>query len=210
MTASISFIAQGPNSTINTPAGSGLGFYGSAGFGASVGVNAYQANTYVTDATGTQQGQQCHNTQYLNSASGIVDTATSGISITCFPNYQCPLNVRFTNSSPVKTQNAKLVIYDRTNINNAASGVLTYMAQVIHPDTVQNNDGSGDKTWRQFYYSNAGSGLPLVNSPGTSGLSPNGVNTVDTQHDWYVAISASPDSIGSKSLYGLFAYAEFL
>jgi hypothetical protein len=41
--------------------------------------------------------------------------------------------------------------------------------------------------------------MPLVASPGTSGFSPNGVGTIDTQHDWYVALSASPDSVGSKN-----------
>jgi hypothetical protein len=52
--------------------------------------------------------------------------------------------------------------------------------------------------------------MPLIASPGTSGLSPSGADTVDVQHDWYVAISGSPDSIGSKTQYGLYVSLEYL
>jgi len=52
--------------------------------------------------------------------------------------------------------------------------------------------------------------MTLSSSPGTSGLRPSGANTLDARHDWYVAISASPDSIGSKTLYGLYISLEFL
>ena len=211
--ATITFIAQGVNASINTLSGSGLGFYGSAGFGASVAVGAYQANTYVTDATGTLLGPQCHNIQYQNASSGVVDTATSGIAITAIPNFQAPLNIRFTHNSPVKVQNAKVYIFDRTNINNAASGVTTQVAEIKHPTVTQTNNGSGSTGWVGFDQSIAysvGSGMPFSAGPGTSGLSPNGINTTDVQHDWYVAISQSPDTIGSKTLNGLYFYTEYL
>jgi hypothetical protein len=40
----------------------------------------------------------------------------------------------------------------------------------------------------------------------------NGSNSAwtDTQHDWYLVLSASPDSIGSKTLYGLWVSLEYL
>jgi hypothetical protein len=89
--------------------------------------------------------------------------------------------------------------------------VTTKVCEVIHPDTTQNNTGSGDTTW----LTPGGSGVVvnLAPAPGCSGLyAGNGSNGAwtDTQHDWYLAISASPDSIGSKSLYGLYAYLEYL
>jgi len=134
------------------------------------------------------------------------------------PNNLATLNVRFTHSSAVKTQNCVFHIFDRSSVNNPASGVTARCAQIIHPDTVQNNNGSGDVTWvgittnpQTGSATVGGSGitLSLVASPGTSGFRPNGADTSDTQHDWYVAISASPDSVGSK-LFAGYALCEYL
>ena len=208
----INFIAQGPGAVIPALAGSGLGFYGSTGFGASVGVGFWQGTTWVTDATGTIQGSQCHNIQYLNTASGLIDSATSGVLLTQIPNYLAPLNIQFLSGSAVNVQNAKVMIFDRTNINNAASGVHTAVAEIVHPDTVQNNDGSGTKNWQVFSYLTPGSSMPLSASPGLSGIygGTQNANHTSTEHDWYLALSASPDSIGAKNLYGLYVYLEYL
>lgn len=204
--AAINFFA-GENFAIDDLAGSGLGFYG-GGFNQSVEVGAWQTATFITDGNGSSQGPQVDNIQFLNAGSGVVNGASSGIALTAVPNYLATLNPRFTHSSAVKTQNAKLRIYDRSNINNAASGVTTKVAELIHPDTVQNNNGSGDTAWN----TPAGSAviMDLVSSPGMSGLSPNGASTTADRHDWYVAISASPDSIGAKTLYGLYVECEYL
>lgn len=189
--------------------GSGLGFYGN-GFGVSVNVGAYQDTTFITNANGTAQGAQVNNIKYQNVSSGIINSASSGVWLTMIPNYLATLNVRFTHSSAVKTQNTKLYIYDRVNINNDPSGVTQQVAEVIHPDIVQNNNGSGDATW----VSTHGSAVicSLAPSPGPSGVwAGNGSNSLASfnWHDWYVNLSASPDSIGSK-LYGLYVYTEYL
>lgn len=204
--AQISFYA-GEDFNINNLTGSGLGFYGSA-FGDSVNVGEYQATTFITDSNGTSQGPQVDNVKYLNSASGIVNSSSSGIPLISIPNYQATLNIRFTHSSAVRVQNAKARIFDRASINNPASGVTTKFAEIIHPNTTQLPTGSGDTTW----HTPAGSSVvvDLVASPGTSGFSPNGISTSDTQHDWYAAISASPDSIGSKTQYALYVSLEYL
>ena len=60
-----------------------------------------------------------------------------------------------------------------------------------------------------------GSGIivPISDSPGASGnYAHNGTGSehTATQHDWYLAISASPDSIGSKTQYGLYVELEYL
>jgi hypothetical protein len=203
--AAINFFAAGYN--LN---GSGLGFYGN-GFGQSVNVGAYQQTTFITNANGTAQGQQVNNIQYYNSGSGLVNSASSGVWLTQIPNYLATLQIQFTNASPVKAIQVQAYIYDRTNINNGASGVLTATAQLIHPDTIQNNNGSGDTSWN---FPNGSAVIQnLANSPGISGLyAGNGSNSTrnDTEHDWYLAISASPNSIGSKTLYGLYVSLEYL
>lgn len=209
--AQINFIAQGPGSLINNLAGSGLGFYGSSGFGASVAVGNWQGTTWITDSTGTIQNAQCHNTQYLNAQSGILDSATSGVPLLEIPNYMCPLNIQFTNGSAVNVQNAKVQVFDRVSIANSPSGVHQAIAEVVHPDTSQSNTGSGTKTWQVFSYLTPGSSMPLSASPGLSGIYGGTQNAThaSTEHDWYLAMSASPDSIGAKG-YGLYVYLEYL
>ena len=61
--------------------GSGLGFFGDSGFGASVEVGKYQGSTFVTDGAGSIQGPQGKNIKYLNPGSGIVGAASSGIGL---------------------------------------------------------------------------------------------------------------------------------
>lgn len=194
-----------------TLGGSGLGFYGDAGFGASVPVGSWQGRTFVTDGNGIVQGPEAKNIKYLNAGSGILGQAGSGIGLKAMPNYQATLNPRFTHSSAVKVQNVQLYIYDRSNINNPASGVTTKVAELIHPSPIQGPGGSGSSQWN----TPGGSAVivTLAKSPGMSGLNAgDGSASVytDTRHDWYLAISASPDSIGAKTQYGLYMSLEYL
>lgn len=196
--------------------GSGIGFYGSS-FGASVAVGSYQDKSYITNSTGTTQGAEVWNTKYIHPNSGSL--AGTPVNLSGIPNYQATLNVRFEHSSAVKTQNAEFRIYDRSNINQPASGVTCKVAEIIHPNVAQSLTGSGDGTWigedvnpQTGSATVGGSGITvsLVGSPGTSGFSPNGTQTTDTRHDWYLTISASPDSIGSKTLFGGYIALEYL
>ncbi len=193
--------------------GSGLGFYGPS-FGSSVQVGAYQQTTFITDGNGTSEGPQVDNIQWKHPDSGAINGAEEKI-LTAIPNYLATLNPRFTHGSAVQVQNVKARIYDRVDIDNPASGVTTEVAELIHVDIVQNDNGSGDGTWIELTPITGGSGIivDLADSPGLSGLfAGNGSQSTraDTSHDWYVALSASPDSIGSKTLYGFYIELEFL
>lgn len=189
---------------INNLSGSGLGFYG-ASFGASVAVGAYQDTTFVTDSNGTTNGGSADNVKWLHASSG---QCTSGsIHLHEIPNKDATLNIRFTNATAVKTQNTKLRIYDRVSINNDPSGVVCWAASIIHPWTATTPSGSGSLTWTQPRGSSVI--LSLTDSPGMSGLSPNGSNTTETRHDYYVALSASPSTVGSK-LFALYVSLEYL
>lgn len=191
--ADIKFYA-GENFNIHSVGGSGIGFYGS-GFGNSVAVGSFQDLTFITDSTGTVEGPQVDNNKYLNS-SGVGINGGSEQHLLELPNYLATLNVRFNHSSAVKTQNVKLYGSQRGNKNLSPSGLTLMAADIIHPDTSQTFSGSGDAAWVQLQGS--GQVLDLVSSPGTSGLRPNGQNTSDTRHDWYIALSAKPTSAGAK------------
>lgn len=217
----ISFFA-GENFSIDNISNSGLGFFGDNGFGASVLVGNFNGRTFITNGAGTTQGAEVDNIKYHDAGSGILGQTGSGIGLKAIPNYQGTLNLRFTHTSAVQTQNVKVRAYDRTNINNLASGVTVRMAELIHPGITQVPLGSGDDAWvgstanpQTGGLTMGGSGLvlTLANSPGTSGLfAGNGSNSTktDTQHDWYLAISCSPDSVGSKTQFGLYVELEYL
>jgi hypothetical protein len=210
MVANIAWLA-GQNFTIADLSGSGLGFYGDSGFGASVKVSFWQGRTFITNGSGTTQGPEVDNVKYLNVGSGILGQTGSGTHLLAIPNYQATTQIRFTNDTAVKVQNAEFRIYDRSDVNKPASGVTTKVAELIHPSVTQVQNGSGDAVW--FTPGGSGVVVPLAASPGVSGLyAGNGSNSLwsDTTHDWYLAISCSPDSIGSKALFGAYVSLEFL
>lgn len=88
---------------------------------------------------------------------------------------------------------------------------------------------AGDHGWTQFADGFAMADLTLTPGPGPSGLntssdevlatgdgtytnwiSQSGESCRSTRHDWFVAMSASPDSIGSKTDFGLYFTLEYL
>lgn len=215
--ATISFFG-GEGTAVVSMAGSGLGFYGPGGFGTSVRVSEYQDNTYITDSTGSTQGAKCDNIKWMAAGSGQIAGATT-LALRDIPNYLSTLNIRFTHTSAVKTQNASVRTFDRVSINSPPSGCQILLFETIHPWTDSQPTGplgSGTTTWKNP----GGSGgvvnsvtydtpMSLAASPGMSGLSPSGSNTVDTQHDWYLGVSATPDSL-SAHLAGLYFSVEYL
>lgn len=213
MAVNITFWA-GEDFQIQDLQGSGLGFYGDDGFGASVRVGSYQGRTFITNGAGTTQGPEGDNVKYLNAGSGILGQTGSGIALTCIPNYLATLNIRIESddATSFQTQNSQIRIYDRNDPANPASGVTCMVAEVIHPDTTQSNTGSGDTTWTTFDPDTTGVVLSLCPSPGISGLYAGNGNDgawTDTRHDHYVLISASPDTVGSKT-FGLYMEVEYL
>lgn len=204
MAVSVEFYAMDIKIPVPT---SGLAYF-STGWGNSVEVGDYSAVCFISDANGTVQGTQVHSIQYQNISSGIINSASSGVAVTCIPNLY-GLNIRFIpDGASVKTQNAKFRITHRGDIDADPSGVTCQCIELIHPDPVQHNNGSGDTGWQEVYGS--GSILSLTSSPGVSGQYINSTETYSSQqHDWYIGISPSPDSISSKYFQGFFS-VEFL
>ena len=235
--ASISFHAGG--TSINNLSGSGLGFFGGS-FGQSVQLNNWQSSTFITDGNGTNNGGTANNVKYSTDTKGFAVGVVPATGLLYIPNTKASLNIRFTNDSDVRTQNVKLKIFDRTNKDHPASGVITRVAELLHSSSSYIIEGSGDSTWwgsashtgsdaHGTYNGSAnpssrlptgtntvgGSGVfvPLAQSPGPSGAyAGNGASNTGqySQHDWYVALTASPDSIGSKTQYGLYVELEYL
>lgn len=224
------------NQTIIDQTVSGVGFFG-GGFGLSVPVDSYQTTSYVTNSDGSIEGSKLQNTKYA-SASGVEHNGAAEVDNDTIPNYYAPLQIRFDHPEAVRVQNCQLRIFDRNDITNHASGVTTQVYEVRHPETVAGankaldyrypNTGS-DQGWQEFMYdgvTNEVSPMDLTWSPGISGLNGNTTDqangnltltySFDSQghqsliHDWYVSLSASPESIGSKTNFGLYFTLEYL
>lgn len=188
--------------------GSGIGQYGSTGFGASVAVGSYNGLSYITGAAGTQLGPQINNIQFVNAQSGTVNGASSGINLLSIPNDDSSLEIRFEHDTAVKTQNVQVRTYDRVAITNAYSGVLVKIAEVQHPGPTQLFTGSGDNLWASW--DNATGILTLCASPGSGGRAANNAGThYDKSHSNYICLSMSPNTIGSK-LGQLYVSLEYL
>jgi hypothetical protein len=204
--ATLSFYSTGTLFPISNLSNSGLIFNGTSQ-GASVAVGSYNDTTWIGSADGTSFAQQINNVKYINSASGACNSATSGLHLLKIPNYLSTLEIRFNHSSAVKTQNWICRAYDRNNINSPMSGTTVQACQIIHSNTAQDLTGSGGTTWTQIYGS--GSVLNIASSPCVSSLYPGGVNGTSVEHSVYLALSLSPDSIGSK-LGSLYTSLEYL
>jgi len=228
--------STGNPTLISHGVGSGLGFYG-GGFGISVPVGSYQDTTYVTNANGTSSGVKGSNTKYT-SVSGLSHNGSTAINNSGTPNYYAPLRVRFEHSTAVRVQNCKLRIFDRNDIAQQASGVTTKVYEVRHPHPTEGESatygaldhrGIATHGWYEYDPAESMTDMDLTASPGVSGLNTVAGETLPTGdgsyynwltnegsaheskwHDWYMAISASPDSIGSKTNYAMYFTCEYL
>jgi len=207
MAAAIDFYAGPAWTNLN---GSGLGFYG-ATFGTSVQVGQFQDSTYITNSAGSAEGPQGTNTKYLGATSVSID-GDAGVHPSSLVLASGALNIRFTFDSAVKTQNGELRIFNRSDIDVGAVGVTTQVCQLVNGGSGVNPSTYAASGTNAGFVTPAGSGtvVPLLSSPASGGLSVSGVDTVDTRHDWYFLISASPDSIGSKTAFGLYVELEYL
>ena len=171
--------------------------------------------------------------------SGVSSNGAATIGLSGMPNYYAPLNVRFTHTEAVRVQNCKLRIFDRNDISKQASGVTTKVFECRHPQPNEAHNGqsgtlalrgASNYGWTEFDPAEIMADLDFTSSPGTSGLNTSAADTLpsglddgsinwltnagsaheSTRHDWFIAMSASPDSIGSKTQYGLYFTLEYL
>lgn len=196
------FIAE-TNAFIGTT--EALGFFGDEGFGDPINLNEYNGRTFISSADGSTEGVECDNCKLttigswsgIGGVSGIIaGQLGSGISLRSLPNYLSTMNIRFTHPIDVIIQNAKLTVYDGNNIDTRPSGIRIFCAEIIHTSQIQTETGAGDEIWQEM--DATVEVLPLVDSPATSGFSPLGPGSLDTRHDWYVAMSLAPTLPGDK------------
>jgi len=185
--ASLTFHRSSDGAAILT---SGIGFFAS-NFGLSVNVGAYQDTSYVTDSAGTSQGIGLGNVKWAHANSGYISGPTL-LDLLAIPNSNATLNIRFTHTAAVQLTNCRVWITDRNTTTGIPASLTTKVAEIRHTGVSQVSNGVGNSTWSTL----GGTGyLSLTTSPGSGLLAITGGNA---QHDFFIAISQSPDAVGSK------------
>lgn len=197
MASTIRWFAGDGSPEINPAPSGGLntvGFFG-GGFGLSIRVGEYNDNSYRTNENGTTDGGSLPNLKFANVSGAFVASEIVATELLEVDNDESTLRIRLNTDSAVATQNAEFRAYDKLSINSDPSGVAVRAAE-IRKDNVSVR-GSGDTNWTLI----AGSGTTLSLDDRTLAA---------TQHDYFVGLTASPNSIGEKTNFAFYFQVEFL
>lgn len=161
-----------------------LQFAGSGGFDSKVTVGEYNDTTHVKSSGGSDlsTGNTPNNNKFVSQSGGTggdsqADWGDGTEDIDAITDAECALKINFSDASSVITENAIFYAYDGTTPATAPTAVAFVAAE------------SGDTNFTGA----EGSGSPLSLTDQSTGMS----------HDFYILLSASPDSVGLKSAFAL-------
>lgn len=143
-------------------------------FGNPITVGSYNDGTHVRSSGGTDvsSGNTPNNVKYV--ASGTADWGDGTESLANILDSECTLKLTISETSNITVTDISMYAYDGTTTTTAPVGMDVYLAE------------SGDAAW--------------TNADGSaSALSISDSSTPATSHDFYIAVSASPSSVGVKS-----------
>lgn len=143
-------------------------------FGNPIQVSSYNDGTHVRSSGGSDDslGNTPNNVKYI--ASGTADWGDGTESLANMTTGEATLKITIAESVSITVTDITMYAYDGTTTTNAPSGMIVQLAE------------QGDSAWTQAHGS--GSALSISDS-----------STPATSHAFYVAISASPTSVGVKS-----------
>lgn len=155
-----------------------------------INVNAYNDGTHIgSDDPGTDQCGANHNPniKYISSTQFSYNGgAAEALNDTNLAETECSFRVRFTDAQSVALSNVRFYTFDGTTVTNEAVGVTVQAwarGESLTSWTLINDDASnigGD---------NSGERLNLSN------------RSAATEHIFYFAVSASPQSVGAKTQF---------
>lgn len=164
-------------------------FAGSGGLVTPVTVAAWQDETHMgtgdpgADGCGTNH---CNNVKYISGTQFDDGGGTETLNDTNLTADECTIRIRFTDGSSVSTSSARFYSYDGTTTTDEALGVdVEAFEQGVTATTWTTiNDDTGNTGG-----DNAGQRLDLSDQGAA------------TDHTFYIAISASPESVGAKTSF---------
>lgn len=152
--------------------------FAGATFNSAITVGAYNDSTHVEDeSTGADNssGNTPNNVKYV--ASGTADWGDGTESLADITDAECTLKVNFAHASAVAVTNHIFYAYDGTTTTAVPTGVTFQCAE------------QGDASWTNA--EGSASALTVTDSASA------------TSHDFYIACSASPESVGEKTAFVL-------
>lgn len=159
-------------------------FAGSSGFDSKITVNEYNDTTHVKTSGGTNKssGNTPNNNKFISQSGGNggdsqVDIGGGTVDLDTLTDADAAIKVNFSDASSVSTESAIFYAYDGATTTNAPVGVDFRAAEV------------GDTNFTEA--EGSGSALSLANQ------------SAATSHDFFIAASASPTSVGLKDSFTL-------
>lgn len=164
-------------------------FAGSGGISTPITVGSWQDETHLGSGDpGTDQCGTNHvpNVKYVSGTQFDGGGGTESLNDTNLVATECTMRIEFTDASSVATSNARFYSFDGSTETNEAVGVEAYAFEqgVGASSWTQINDDSGN-----IGGDNSGERLALSDQ------------SAGTEHYFYVAVSARPESVGSKTQF---------
>jgi len=173
-------------------------FSGTGGLATPVTVASWQDETHIGNGDpGTDQCGANHivNVKYISSTQFDNGSGTETLSDANLVATECTLQILFTDGASVAITNARFYSYDGTTVTTEAVGVdAVAFEQGVAASawTIINDDAvAGALTNGSIGGDNSGERLDLADQGAA------------TDHTYYVAISASPESVGGKASFDL-------
>ena len=159
-------------------------FAGAGGFDDKVTVGEYNDTTHVESNVGADDssGNTPNNVKFISQTGGTAgdsqaDWGDGTEDLDQMLNAEATLKINFSDASSVITESAIFYAYDGTTTTTAPTGVTFVAAEV------------GDTNWTAA----EGSAAAVTITD----------DTAATSHDYYIACSVSPDSVGEKTAFAL-------
>lgn len=143
-------------------------------FDSAITVGEYNDSTHVEDestSADNSDGKIPNNVKYV--ASGTGDWGDGTESLANILDGECTLKINFAHGSAVAVSSHTLYAYDGTTTTEVPTGVTFQCAE------------GGDAAW--------------TNAEGSASALAIDDSSSSTSHDFYIAVSASPESVGEKT-----------
>lgn len=152
-------------------------FAGAGGFNTNVTVSQYQDTMHVKSSGGSDNsaGNGPKNSKYISATQ--VDLGAGTVNLSTMSTGDAPIKVNFSDAASVSTSGAIFYAYDGTTTTTGPTGVTFQAAE------------QGDTNWTGA--EGSGSAVSLTDQ------------AASTSHDFFLAVSASPDSVGLKNNFSL-------
>lgn len=144
-------------------------------FDSAITVGEYNSSTHVENNGGTEDssGNTPNNVKYV--ASGTADWGDGTEDLNLMTTDEATLKINFSDASSVTTTENIFYAYDGSTTTEVPTGVTFYAAE------------QGDSAW--------------TNAEGSAAALSIDDDTAATSHDYYIAVSASPESVGLKDAF---------